>query len=106
MSLTRDNIVPIRQIGSGRSGSLVAKYNDIVARLGLPNVTDLDDPAKVKASWGFMDPRDGRKGFVWCWKVSDPTRCREWSVDGNRSLLKEVFYDINSTRMGVVYGLR
>jgi hypothetical protein len=93
MSLTRDNIVPIRQVGGGRTGLLVAKYDDIVARLGEPNVTDLDDPAKVRASWGFMD-HNGRKGFVWCWKVSDPTRCLEWSVDGDLSLLREVFHDI------------
>jgi len=51
------NIRPIRKTGDSRQGTLKATYDEIVAALGFePNATDLDDPHKVSASWGFEGP--------------------------------------------------
>jgi hypothetical protein len=81
---------PIEKIGSKRTGSLVATYEDITDRLGEPNVTHLDDPDKVKASWGFQD-QNGREAFIWCYNQSDPIIVTIWSTNGDQSLLDDVF---------------
>ena len=85
-------IIPIREVGSACMGHLSATYEEIVSVLSLPNVTDLDDPDKVKASWGFQD-ETGRKGFIWCYKQDDPIKCTNWSVDGDPDLelIEELF---------------
>ena len=44
---------PIRKKGRGRKGTLHVTYYALVSLLGEPNATDLDDPDKVEASWGF-----------------------------------------------------
>lgn len=62
------NIEMIRETGGSRRGTLSATYSEIVSVVGSPNVTDMDDEYKVKASWGFQDSSTGRKGFVWCYK--------------------------------------
>lgn len=90
------NIVPIRQVGSGMSGTLLASYQTIEQLVGAPNVTDMDDPIKVKASWGFMDAATGRQAFIWCYKVADPISCREWSIDGDKSLIDQLFGRVSS----------
>jgi len=62
-------LTPIREIGGSRKMTLNASYDKIVAVLGEPNVTDMDDADKVKASWAFED-EIGRKAFVWCYKYN------------------------------------
>jgi hypothetical protein len=84
------NIVPIRQVGLSYSASLKTDYQTLVDKLGMPNVTDLDDPSKVPASWGFMDADTGRRAFVWCYK-REASVCRSWSVSGDLSLIAELF---------------
>lgn len=90
------NIVPIRQVGAGQSGTLCVSYQAIEQLVGAPNVTDLDDAFKVKASWGFMDAATGRRAFIWCYKVADPISCREWSIDGDKSLIDDLFGAVSS----------
>lgn len=81
---------PIEEVGDGRTATVTASYAEIQELIGFaPNATHLDDPDKVLAAWGFMD-EDGRKGFVWCYKVS-PEMCTRWSADGDLTLLDEVF---------------
>jgi hypothetical protein len=87
----RPAIEPIRQIGDSRRGSLTASFSAIVNVLGAPNATDMDDPSKVAASWGFRDAVDGRKAFVWCYKYDRAEDCGDWSIDGDKSLLRELF---------------
>lgn len=84
-------IVPINQLGSAREATLLVSYQSIVERIGEPNTTHLDDPYKVKASWGFMDAQSGRKGFIWCYKYDDPSTCKNWSVAGDMSLILDIF---------------
>lgn len=88
-------IKPIRECGGGHHGSLNVSYDTIVAVLGEPNCTDLDDPEKVRASWGFEDER-GRQGFIWCYKYYGPLEaCTRWSTDGDMGLLDELFSGID-----------
>jgi hypothetical protein len=93
-SLLKDiklTVSPIRETGGGRSGFLNTDYATIVQKVGKPNVTDMDDADKIKASWGFADNK-GRKGFIWCYKHYGPLeRCYSWSVDGDMELLKDLF---------------
>ena len=85
-------IRPIKETGSSRTGTLNTSYSNIVAKLGEPNVTDMDDEDKVPASWGFQDEETGRKGFIWAYKYYGNLHgCRSWSADGDASLLKELF---------------
>jgi|LULO01.1.fsa_nt_gb hypothetical protein len=86
----KPTIYPIYKVGSCRNGSLKATYDEIVERLGPPNVTHLDDPYKVKASWGFKDYL-GIESFIWCYKVDDPTTCTNWSTGGSVSLINDIF---------------
>ena len=81
---------------TGKSGNLVFPYVKIVYALGEPNVQD--DEFKVDASWGVQHD-DGRKLFVWNYKngpnytgegrIED---VQEWSWDGDKSLLDELFH--------------
>jgi len=83
---------PIRQTGLARRGTLTASYQEIVDAVGPPNVTDMDDYDKVKASWGFVDADDPTlKGFIWCYKHLCPESCTSWSVDGDLGYLDELF---------------
>ena len=84
-------ITPIRKTGGSRTGTLEASYQEIVDVVGKPNVTDMDDPDKVKASWGFQDDT-GRKGFIWCYHYyGDVKKCNSWSTDGDTNLMTELF---------------
>ena len=86
-------LTPIAECGGGRQGTLSATYKEIVEKIFKPNATKLDDPDKVKASWGFQDD-SGRKGFVWCYKhYGKKEACTSWSVDGDKNLLTELFGD-------------
>lgn len=84
-------LLPIPKIGSSRTGILRTTYAEILEKVFSPNATKLDDPGKVKASWGFVDEK-GREGFIWCYKhYGKPETCTSWSVDGDITLLKEIF---------------
>lgn len=89
--MTQIILIPISEIGGHRTGTLNLSYQEIVEKIFKPNCTKLDDPDKVKASWGFQD-QSGRKGFIWCymWYGKKET-CKEWSVDGDKNLLIELF---------------
>jgi hypothetical protein len=84
---------PIRKCGGGRTGTLLSTYNEIVEKIGEPNVTDLDDPYKVKASWGFKDTSGTphRESFIWCYRADDPKEVTRWSCDGSKDLLMQIF---------------
>lgn len=85
-------IRPIKETGSSRTGTLNTSYSNIVAKLGEPNVTDMDDEDKVKASWGFKDKDSGKVAFIWCYKFyGNPEDCKSWSTDGNDTLLFRLF---------------
>lgn len=83
-------VEPIVEIGKSRTGTLHATWQEILKKCGPPNVTHLDDPNKVKASWAFQDS-SGRKAFIWCYKESRPKNCITWSTDGSKELLIELF---------------
>jgi len=86
-------VIPIHRTGGSKIGLLQTMYHDIVSKIFEPNVTDIDDSEKVKASWGFEDA-DGRQGFIWCYKYYGKIEnCNQWSVDSDRSLLTELFGD-------------
>lgn len=82
-------IEPVKKVGGSRTGSLHGlSYHDIKTILGFDaNVTELDDPYKVDASWGFA--LDGSVCGIWSYKGSG-TR-KSWSTYGNNEKLKEVF---------------
>jgi len=86
------HVEPLQRTGGSRTGTLYAPYMVVRATIGFdPNVTEMDDPDKVKASWGFVDATL-RKGFVWCYKhEGDPKTCGVWSTDGDPSLLNDLF---------------
>lgn len=90
MNMEHVMVQPIVEIGKNRTGTLHASWQEILKKCGPPNVTHLDDPAKVKASWAFQH-EDGRKAFIWCYKESRPRYCTTWSTDGSKELLKELF---------------
>lgn len=84
---------PIAEVGSGKDAHLSMNYHDIVKMIFPPNVTKLDDPDKVKASWGCQDSK-GRKVFIWCYKYYGAvSNCNEWSVCGDKDLIIELFGD-------------
>lgn len=83
-------VEPIVELGMSRTGTLYATWQEILKKVGPPNVTHLDDPSKVKASWAFVD-ETGRKAYIWCYKESRPKNCTSWSTDGSKDLLKELF---------------
>ena len=86
-------VVPIKECGDSRRMTLCMPYKDIVKIVGEPNVTDMDDPNKVKASWGFKDKKSKRTGFIWAYKYDDydVTKCDCFSADGNSEFMKELF---------------
>ena len=86
-------IMPLRETGSGRTGTLTMNFSDIVEKVFKPNVTSLDDKSKVKASWGITDSKK-RKAFIWSYKFyGDVKNCNSFSVCGDFDLLKEIFGD-------------
>ncbi len=86
-------LTPIMETGGSRTGTLTTSYDNIIKKIFEPNVTHMDDPDKVRASWGFSDDA-GRKSFIWCYKYYGKVEnCDYWSVDGDKDLLKEIFGD-------------
>lgn len=83
----------IQEVGGSKTGTLKMNYKDVVKKVFEPNVTELDDPDKVAAGWGFSDEK-GRKAFIWSYKYyGNIYGCNSFSVDGDRELLKELFGD-------------
>lgn len=82
-------IEPIRKVGSSRTGTLhVLTYTNIKTILGFEaNVTELDDPYKVDASWGFAI--DGSVCGIWSYRGSGARGT--WSTYGDQDKLKAVF---------------
>jgi len=91
--LKKMKLSDIQEVSSGKDGNLKVNYNQVVEKVFEPNVTELDDPDKVGASWGFQDDK-GRKAFVWSYKFyGEIEDCNTFSVSGDRSLLKDLFAD-------------
>jgi hypothetical protein len=91
--LNKINLIPVAEYGGSKKGTLNAPYSTIVETIFEPNATELDDPETVKASWGFKDEK-GRKAFIWCYKFyGEKEDCKDWSVDGDSSLLVDLFGD-------------
>lgn len=81
----------LNKVGSGKDGILNLNYKQVVERVFEPNVTELDDPSKVLASWGVIDG-DGREAFIWSYKFyGNIEDCNIFSVCGDENLLKELF---------------
>ena len=84
-------LTPIEATGPNNQGTVSISYRQLVSLIGFePNATHLDDPYKVKASWGFQDEA-GREGYVWCYKEPTAEDCTRWSTAGHQGLLSEVF---------------
>jgi hypothetical protein len=75
----------------GREGTINLSYDEMKSILGMPNLTRMDDPGKVKASWGFIDQSRWNAVYAWCYKYSRASDCHNWSCAGNVELLKELF---------------
>lgn len=88
---TGPKVFPINEIGPNNQGNIGATYQQIVNAVGFEdNVTDMDDPSKVKASWGFQD-EIGRKAFIWCYKFNgNKEDCNHWSIAGSKELLSDI----------------
>ena len=88
-------IEPVLKVGDGRDCSITATYDKIIEVLGFkPNVTHLDDPSKVKASWGFTV--DGVRCGIWCYKQPGGAKnCTNWSFFGPKELAKKLFGEEN-----------
>ena len=83
----------LQEVGSGKDGKLKVNYKQVVEKVFKPNVTELDDPDKVGASWGFNDD-NGREAFIWAYEFyGNIEDCNTFSVSGDRGLLKELFAD-------------
>lgn len=85
------DIKPLRKTGKSCSLTLSVSYDKIVEILGFePNCTDLDDPSKVKASWGFTV--DGQECGIWCYKFyGNPRGCDYWSFYGKMETAEKLF---------------
>lgn len=84
-------ITPCPRMGEGeyRTGTLHGlSYLQVFARLGFPpNRNELDDTAKVNASWGFLV--DGEFCAVWSYHHSD--QLLVFSTFGPSDRLRAVF---------------
>ena len=91
--MNREHLIfPIRKTGKWNVCRLTnITYDELVNIIGFePNVTDLDDSDKVKASWGFV--YKGEECGVWCYKYyGDPKNCHNWSFFGPKEIAEELF---------------
>lgn len=81
----------IQEVGSSRMATLKSDYDTICKKVFKDNVTKLDDPYKVKASWGIEDLETKRKAFIWCYKYRNKRDCQAWSLSGDISLIEDIF---------------
>lgn len=82
-------IEPILKLEKKARGRVRGSYNTIVKKLGEPNVTQLDDPLHVNASWAFKDDQD-REAFVWG-LYTLPENEMYFQAGGDPFLLQKVF---------------
>jgi hypothetical protein len=83
-------IESILKVGDGYSCGIHTSYDQIVKVLGFkPNVTHLDDPDKVKASWGFTV--NGVRCGIWCYKERSVKNCTRWSFYGPTEIAQMLF---------------
>ena len=83
------NIEPEYKVGSCRTALVHGlNYMQMREKIGFdPNVTHLDDPMKVDASWGMKV--DGRFCAIWSYKGSGTHSV--WSAYGDHEKLAELF---------------
>jgi hypothetical protein len=87
-------IEPVLKVGDSCDLTIETTYDRIVKVLGFkPNVTHMDDPEKVKASWGFTV--DGIRCGIWCYKVRSARNCTSWSFFGPKELANKLFGEEN-----------
>ena len=88
-------IEPILKVGDSWNSGITVSYDQILEVLGFePNVTHLDDPSKVKASWGFTV--DGVRCGIWCYKYyGNPKKCTTWSFFGPKKIAEQLFGEEN-----------
>lgn len=84
-------ILPQHKSGPYKTHDLFVKYQTILDVIGFePNTIDLDDPKKVKASWGFT--ADGADCAIWCYKHRGSAKsCLEWSFFGPKDIKERLF---------------
>ena len=83
-------IKPIHKLGTSRTGTLDSKLKigDIETVLGFPpNCSDIDDPDKVRNSWGFQ--AQVKSKWIHC-GIWDYKGCR-WSTCGPAEIFKQLF---------------
>jgi len=90
-TMWRSYITPVQSLSTHKQRTLELTYGQLVALLGEPNTTELENCSKITASWAFRDDR-GRTGFVWAYEA-DPVTCTSWSASelGAGGLLSDLF---------------
>lgn len=85
-------LIPISEVGESRTLTVKVPYQQLVQRLGRPNVTNWAD-SKVPAYWAFKEEETGLTGFIWAYRVPQSmlSKCKEFSADGSFELLSRVF---------------
>lgn len=87
-------IEPVLEAGDYFDCGVNVTYSRIIQVLGFaPNVTHLDDPSKVKASWGFAV--DGVRCGIWCYKQPSAKNCKSWSFFGPKEISQKLFGEEN-----------
>jgi len=84
-------LIPIDEAGESRTLTVKVPYQQIIKRLGQPNVEEPGD--KVPASWAFKEKESGLTGFIWAYRVPKSMlgKCNEFSGDGSFDLLSRIF---------------
>jgi hypothetical protein len=85
--MSKLKIVPVSHVSSYKTGRIVGLTKaEIDALLGFkPNM--VDDPSKVKHSWGFKVK--GNDCAIWDWKGSH--KLKEWSAYGPETVMRAIF---------------
>tara|TARA_R110000772_G_scaffold97658_2_gene197021 strand:+ start:242 stop:538 length:297 start_codon:yes stop_codon:yes gene_type:complete len=82
------NIVKDDTVMSWKTGTLEGvTYDDLIVTLGEPNL--LDDPGKVRWSWGFKVLPSVSPMALWDWKGSGDRDT--WSIYGNCDTWRKLF---------------
>jgi len=82
-------IKPLRKLTKNKRGTIKSTYKKLIGILGEPNVTDLDDPTQVSASWGFIDDQE-REAFVWGHHPNEDVELF-WNCGGDPFVLQKLF---------------
>lgn len=94
-------LIQIDEPGTCYQFGIIAKYADLVEKLGEPNIDD--DPDKVDASWSVEDD-SGRRLSIWNYKNGpnylgtrsgvSVASIENWSGWGSRELAEELGFTI------------